>query len=81
MKNNLIYSAEDPIWALHCYFPSFTTRKNILQAFPWFHTNRLHYSGEATEKKSQDCLKPFRIFVIIKEAQNSNTPDFYLPVV
>lgn len=41
------------IWSLHWYFPSFTMRKNILQAFPLFSTNRLNYSVEATGKISR----------------------------
>lgn len=42
------YCAGYLIWSLHWYFPVFTMRKNILQAFPLFHTNRLNYSVEAT---------------------------------
>lgn len=56
-------------------------KKNTLLAFPLLNTNRLNYSIEATEKNLKTVLSHFIYLLIIKEAHNPITPDFYLPLV
>lgn len=58
-----------------------TREKNILLTFPLFSTNSLNYSIEATEKNLKTILSHFIYLLIIKEAHNPITADFYLLLV
>jgi len=57
-------------------------KKNILLAFLLINTSRLNYSIEDTEKKNlKTVLSHFIYLLLIKEAHNPITPDFYLSFV